>query len=449
VKVNWSNRTTRREFLAGSSRAAVGFGVLGTLGGLLTGCGAGEQSAEQQGPGQEFTGTLTVLIGSHMDPVREIAKLYEEKYDVKPKLEQVTSPDLRSKVTTTFLSRTSPWDAVFVTADLGAELAQKEWLVEAGELIKQVRDQGTIMERALGAATYDGTVYAIPWTIGCPILHWNKQLLTEADLDPEAPLDWHKTQDSWDTMVEYAKKTTDRGRDIYGYTDAWAGTHVLYTWGGVLQMHGGTFFDDEGQPTMNSEAGIAATEKLVDLLHTHKVVDPAVTTYTWVFDASPGFFNGNRAFFITWPFVAGLANTPGESKIVGKSGFAPNPAVETSASVDGSEFFAVPAFAENDDEAWRFIKLVSSREGQKIAAKGGWAPMYAELLEDKQLLKDFPFYAAVRQAYEYPVDGGWTPDRGTWTKILSDEIAQAVGQKKSPKQAMEDAVKNIKAERQD
>lgn len=85
--------------------------------------------------------------------------------------------------------------------------------------------------------------------------------------------------------------------------------------------------------------------------------------------------------------LTALANTPEESKIAGKNGFAPNPAIQTSASVDGSEFFAVPTFAENDDEAWRFIELVSSREGQRIAAEGGWAPMYAELLEDEELLE--------------------------------------------------------------
>lgn len=444
---NRSSLSTRREFLGRSSRAVAGLGVLGAFPGLLSGCGAGEESAKK-GPGEEFTGSLTVLIGSHMDPVREIAKLYKEKYDVQPKLEEVTTPDLRSKVTTTFLSRSSPWDSVFVTAELAPELAEKEWLVRAGELIERVRGEGEIMERALGAVTYEGTVYAVPWTIGCPILHWNKQLLSDAGLDPEAPVDWHKTENSWDTLVEYAKKTTDAERDIYGYTDAWAGTHVLYTWGSLLQMHGGTFFDDEGQPAMNSEAGIAATEKMVDLLHTHKVVDPAVTTYTWVFDASPGFLNGSRAFFITWPFISSLANTPEESKIAGKNGFAPNPAIETSASVDGSEFFAVPTFAENDDEAWRFIELVSSREGQRIAAEGGWAPMYAELLEDEELLKTFPVYTAVRQSYEYPVDGGWTPDRPMWTKILSDEIAQALGQEKSPKEAMQGAVTKINAERE-
>lgn len=426
---------------------AAGAGLLGALPAILGGCGSGESSAEK-GPGQDFTGALGVLIGSHMEPVREMGKMYAERHDVQPKLEQVTTPDLRSKVTTTFLSRRSPWDSVFVTAELAPELADKGWLVAAGDTIGKVQDEGPIMQRALGAATYEGTTYAVPWTIGCPILHWNKRALSDADLDPEAPARWHETENSWDAMVEFAKKTTDPDNDVYGYTDAWAGTHVLFTWGSLLQMHGGSFFDEEGQPAMDSEAGVAATEKLVDLLHTHKVVDPAATTYTWVFDASPGFLNGNRTFFISWPFIANLASTPEESKIAGDSGFAPNPAVETSASVDGSEFFSVPTFAENDDEAWRFIELVSSVEGQRLAAQAGWAPMYEELLRDEALLEKFPVYDAVRQSYEYPVDGGWTPDRPMWTKVLSDEISQALGQKKSPAEAMQAAVKQINSERE-
>lgn len=448
VQRNWSSRTTRREFLVRGSRVAAGLGVMGTLPTFLSGCGAGQEGAEDRGPGEDFTGSLAVLIGSHMDPVREIAGMYEQKYDVKPKLEAVTTPDLRSKLTSAFVAQRSPWDSVFLTSEIVAEMAGREWLVEAGEMVERIREKGTLVEPTLGAATLNETVYAIPWTIGCPILHWNKRLLTDADLDPEAPGDWHRTQNSWDTMVDFAKQITDSDNNIYGITDAWSGTHVLWTWGSLLQMHGGSFFDEDQQPAMNSEAGIAATEKMVDLLHTHRVIDPAVTTYTWVFDASPGFLNGNRAFFISWPFVADVANVPEESKIVGENGFAPNPAVETSASVDGSEYFAVSIFAENEDEAWRFIELVGSLEAQRLVAEGGWAPIHTELLEDEEIVEQFPVYPTVRQAYEYPVDGGWTPDRPQWSQTLANEIGQALGQDKSPKEAMDDAVRNIREERE-
>ena len=67
-------------------------------------------------------------------------------------------------------------------------------------------------------------------------------------------------------------------------------------------MHGGSFLDEEYQPAWNSDAGVEALHKLYDLLHTHQVIDPAVTTYTWVFDATPRFFEGTRGMFISWPF---------------------------------------------------------------------------------------------------------------------------------------------------
>jgi multiple sugar transport system substrate-binding protein len=392
------------------------------------------------------TGELNLLLGSHMEPVLKIVDLYKEKYGAEPKVELITTPDLQTKVTGAFLARSSPWDSIFVTAALVVPLADQEWLESADVFINEkVRPVGKLLERGLGAAIYNGQAFAVPWAMGCPILHWNKQMLAEADLDPEAPATWHETKNSWDTFVEYAKKMTRtrNGEQVYGYTDAWAGDHVLWTWGGLLQMHGGRWFDEDFQPVFNSEAGIAATEKLYDLLHTHKCVDPAVTTYTWVFDALPGYLNGTRGMFISWPFVAGVANGSDESKIKGQSGFAPNPAVETSASVDGSEFFGVPVYAENKEEAWRFIELVTSREGQRIVAQGGWAGIYGDVMEEPDILQQFPFYAAIRKSYDYPVDGGWSPDRPEWVQILANEIHEVLGKRKAPKEALDDAAKRI------
>lgn len=418
---------------------------------VLAACGGDdEQDAAGLGPGTDFTGRLNVLTGSHMAPIKELAKTYKTKHGVAPRLEEVTTPDLQSKVRTALLARKSPWDSIFLTAEFVSEPASRDWLVEADSFLEEkVRPTGKLMERGLGAATYEGKAWAVPWTLGAPILHWNKGLFEQADLDPEAPSQWHTQKNSWDDFVEAAKKLTGskNGKQTYGYTDAWAGTHVLYTWGSLLQMHGGRFLDDDLEPVMNSDAGVAATQQLFDLLHVHKVVDPAVLTYTWVFDASPGYLAGDRGMFITWPFISGLANTPEQSKIAGKSGFAPNPSIDTSASVDGSEYFAVPVVAENEDEGWRFLELVTSLEGQRTIARGGWGSIYSEVLEEPDILEKFPFYSAIRQSYDYPVDGGWSPDAGTWKKILSDELHAVFGKKKSPKEALDNAVKKIKDSR--
>ena len=127
---------------------------------------------------------------------------------------------------------------------------------------------------------------------------------------------------------------------------------------------------------MNSEAGVEALSRMVELLHVHKVVDPAVVTYTWVFDASPGYLSGQRGFFFHLallspesPMAAGIP------LFKAVRGYAPNPALATSASVDGSEFLAVPAFAKNPEGGRQFIEFATSLENQIVqGATSPWAP---------------------------------------------------------------------------
>ncbi|MDR7460016.1 MAG: extracellular solute-binding protein [Armatimonadota bacterium] len=431
---------TRRELLDRTSRLALGAGLASPLMTLLA-------RAAAAAPSTRLTGALTVLLGSHMDPVKTLVAKYQEKYGVPPRVDLVTTPDLKNKLVAAFLARTSPWDAVFATAQIASSLASNKWVHDATWFIDELRKgrEGRLLERGLSAAYYRGRIFAVPWVNGSQLLHWNKKLFRKAGLDPNAPLTWHRQKNTWDIFVEYAKKMTGRidGQQVYGVTDAWAGNHVLWTWGGLLHMHGGRFLDEEFQPTWNSPAGVAATEKLVDLLHTHKVIDPAVTTYTWVFDASPAYFNGTRGMFITWPFIAGVANNPKASKIAGDSGFAPNPAVDTSGSVDGSEFFSVPVFAKNEAEAWRFLRLVTSREGQRIIALGGWAGIYRDVMTEPDILKRFPFYEALAVSYNYEVEGGWSPDRPVWQEILSNEIHEVIARKKKPREALNDAARRV------
>ena len=440
-------RFSRRSFLKGGLHLGFGAGVATTFSAFLAACGQSAPAAPTAVPTPALTGKLRLQLGSHMEPVLKINELYTSRFSVTPEVEQITTPDLANKVTTALLARTAPADSFFLTAGMVPSIAENNWLRPMdGFMNEKVRagSQGKLLENGMIAAVYKGTTWAVPWAMGAPILHWNKKLMGDFDLDPEGPATWHSTANSWDTFIEYAKKmtTTRDGTQIYGYTDAWAGTAVLFTWGSLLQMHGGRWLDDDGQPVMNSAAGIAATEKLYDLLHTHKAIDPAVTTYTWVFDASPAYLEGTRGMFITWPFIAGIANGA-EAKFSGQSGYAPNPAVDTSASVDGSEFFAVPTVAENEAEAMRFLELLVSRDAQRIVAQGGWAGIYADVMTEPETLKTFPFYTAVADSYKYPVDGGNSPDRPVWTEILSNQIHEVLAQKKQPKEALDDAVSQI------
>src|SRR5690606_21501087 len=129
----FSRRITRRELLSTGAKMAAGLSAVGAVGPLLRSLGGPSLASAQS----NFTGQLSLLLGSHMEPVVKIAQLYEERYGVKPSVELVTTPDLEAKLSATFLARHPPWDASFATASLAASLASRGWLKNADRFINE------------------------------------------------------------------------------------------------------------------------------------------------------------------------------------------------------------------------------------------------------------------------------------------------------------------------
>jgi|LSQX01.2.fsa_nt_gb multiple sugar transport system substrate-binding protein len=394
------------------------------------------------------TKELRLLLGSHLDFMHEWFNDYEAKYGIKPSLEEVTTTDLRNKLSSAFAARSSPWDAIFMSAEVIAPMGAQGWLKDLTDRAKASHlyaGDNTLVEMAARSGHYFGQIVGIPIHIGCPIMLWNKKLMADRDLDPEAPANWHEQKNSYDDFLEYAKKMTFEkdGETYYGFIDNWAGEGVLWTYRALVQMHGGDLITEDEQPLMNTEPCIEALEKMVDLLHTHKCIDPASLTYTWVFDCAPSFLGGKRGIFITWPFLVGVAEGE-DSAIKGHVGFAPNFSVDTSAHADGSEFISIPIFAKHEEEAWQWIEMVTSYEFQKrMGETTGWFPIYEEVLLDPAVVANNPTAPAVMQSYQYPANNYITENFGRWADILIDHIHRALDRRETPKDALNEAVRRI------
>ena len=441
---------TRKEFLKKTGKVA----ALGSLL-YLTGCGSLLTDGDEEIPPEvvdEFTGELSLLLGSHMDYVQEQSSDYEAEYGVRPSEELVTTADLIAKLQSSFIAQTSPWDAVFTIPEAVVHNAEQDWLVDLTDKIANSPvlsgTDYTLIESGLHGGMYNGRNFGVPISVGCPIMLWNKKMLEDNDLDPEAPNNWHSIQNSWDDFVEYAVKMTKvvNGVQQYGMIETFgAPSAITGYFMTLIQMHGGDVMDDDNQPVMNSDAGIESLQKMVDLLHTHKCMDPASITHAWVFDAAPAFVDGNRGFFITWPFMVGVAGNDPEAGTYQNVGFAPNPAVDTSASRDGSEYFSIPVFAENQEEAWRWIELVASPEAQRFqGANTGWAPIYEELMVDDEVVGNLITAPTILQSYQYPVKSYRTSGFARWNVILADQLHEALAERKSPKEALDDAARLIR-----
>lgn len=423
-------------------------GFLGGLGAAAFAGGAFSPAAMLRAQANGNIDPVRLLLGSHMDYLAALTDAYAERFGAQPTVDMITTPDLPVRLNSSFIARRDVGDAVFSTAQLCVGLAEREWLTDLTDLVNDKLLPNGLLPNSLTAATFNDRIYGVPVTIGCPIMHWNKDLLEAADLDPEAPANWHAEPGSWDKMVEYAKAITDPDNNIYGITDNWGGTGSIFTFGALIQMHGGSLLDGAQNPVMNSDAGVEALTRMVELMHDHQVVDPSVTTYTWVFDASPGYLAGRRGFFFTWPFISGIANTSEDSAVQGRSGAAPNPSVLTSASVDGSEYLTVPVFARNPEDGRQFIELATSLEKQILqGSTSPWAPSIEGALGHPDVQANLPVAEIIRQSYLYPVDGGYSADRERWVEILTGQISRAVNRQSEPRAALDEAVRQIEASR--
>lgn len=427
----------RRDFLRNSSLA--GLGAMAAL--YLPGCSSVEK--------EEILTELRLLQGSHLDFMGDWMAHYNNKYGIKVNVDQITTMDLSNRLSSAFVARTSPWDVVFTSSEVVAPIAAQGWLKDLTDKAKNshiYKGNNTLVEIAAKSGHFGNQIVGLPIHIGCPIMIYNKKMMEERDLDPNAPANWHEKKNSYDDFLEYAKKMTfeKNGVNNYGFIDNWAGVGVMWTYKALVQMHGGDLVDQDENPIMNSEACVEALEKMVDLLHTHKCVDPASMTYTWVFDGAPPFLEGRRGIFITWPFLVGVANGD-DSAIKGNVGFAPNFSVDTSAHADGSEFYSIPIFTKNEEEAWNWIEVVTSYEYQKIMGETtGWFPIYEEVLEEPTVIANNPVAPVLRKAYQYPANNYFTANSARWSNILIDSVHRALNQRETPKDALNNAVREIK-----
>jgi sn-glycerol 3-phosphate transport system substrate-binding protein len=141
-------------------------------------------------------------------------------------------------------------------------------------------------------STLDGQIWSIPFQRSTPVLYFNKNAFREAGLDPEDP------PETWDELVEYAKRLTVR--DAGGRVTRWGlaiPTEDRATWllEGLVMQAGGSLYDPEGGGrvmTIDTPAVREALQFRWDLARVHMVSPEGVIPWG---TASNDFAAGNVA----------------------------------------------------------------------------------------------------------------------------------------------------------
>ncbi len=136
---------------------------------------------------------------------------------------------------------------------------------------------------AIKSVTWDGKQYGVPTNNETMAFIWNKQIFTNAGLDPETP------PATWDEVVAFSNQIKqETGKNGYGMVAKVNAGNTPFRFMPTLWAYGGSALDEgEDEPTyqvsmINTEGGIAALQAFYDMYVRDASVPTSALTNTQV-----------------------------------------------------------------------------------------------------------------------------------------------------------------------
>ena len=394
--------------------------------------------------------TMQVRSGPEGDASRKLVELWNQTKakDAGFEVEQVdtTRSGYYTSVNNALFSGASKPDIFLSYSNFTALYATNNLVVDLTDRFndpaKYPYDKKDWYPVALELAKYKGRLYALPTDTNTYLLYYRKDLIS-------------KPPETWEELYEVAKQFTAKynpksptkyGITFYGIRDE----SLAMFWFQIFKSYGGEFFDDKGNPTLNSPAGVTALSWVARVVK-EGLVPPDITTYEYsqVYSALQ---SGQVAMGINWDAAYPGLMDPKESPLVaGKMAAALLPGVK---GPDGKIrrahnvhdlYFVINKNSAHIDEAFQFIAwATSSPEALRAYTEAGCSPPHFSIANDPEILKKFPSFALMQEAivkygYIEPHVPEWPELKD---KLLSYLVKGWVGQL-SPKDALDQACAEI------
>lgn len=193
-----------------------------------------------------------------------------------------------------------------------------------------------------------GGQYCLPIVVGdATVLFCNMDILKEAGLDTPPQ--------TWDELIEYAKKIQEVEPDIYSFLQPWGNSSgksaMMTSFLPYFWEAGGDFLDAEGKPNLNSDAGLT-TLNFLKSLQDEGIFDETVVS---IGDAPDQFRSGQAAMVM---MGTGMSASFDEAGINWDFSMLQGPGGE-GFWISGDSL-AVTANSENQDLAVKALKYMTS-----------------------------------------------------------------------------------------
>lgn len=307
---------------------------------------------------------------------------------------------------------------------------------------------------AITNSTVDGKLVQLPRHSDISNLFYKKSLYADQankdgfkekygyDLAPPDTFDQFKDQ-----AIFFANPPEFYGTQFVGKDEAITGRFYE-----MLVANGGALFDEDWNPTFNSEAGVKSVQWFKDL-YDAKAVPAGTLNYLWD-DTGLGFASGTVALDLDWAGWASFFNDPENSKVAGDIGLvrAPKGAGGKRSGWSGSHTFSITTGCDNQAAAASLITFLTSHDSQMVEAATGLLPTRTAVWTDakaKFAADGNDFMVEVFETYAQSMaEDAFTPPLITpWIEVSNEiwpQLQAAILGEKTPQEALDEAAKRAR-----
>lgn len=256
-----------------------------------------------------------------------------------------------------------------------------------------------------------GALYGLPFGAETSILAYRKDVFEKLGLQPP------KTYQELRAIMPKIKESgmgamTSRGQTGHQVTAAW----LLH-----LAPLGGTIFDDQWNPVINSKESVEAAQIMREITKTGPT---GIPSYGFS-EAAAAFLQGDAAMYLDSLKIAAMSRDPKLSKVDGKVGYALHPVGSRCGSETGGFAAGIPANARHKEAAFLFLQYITSKQGDRRMVELGGDPVRLSTLKDPAFAGKYAEFPVV--AEQLPcADPDWRPLIPEWNELNIDVLGQAL-----------------------
>jgi multiple sugar transport system substrate-binding protein len=243
----------------------------------------------------------------------------------------------------------------------------------------------------VGAASYGGTKYAVPFHADQGLLYYRSDLVKPKEVPR-----------TWEGLADLARKLQERKHLKYGFV--WQGAQyegLTCNWLEMVSAAGGQVLDDEGTRSRMTSPESAKALRFMRQAIAGKVTPQDVTRFKEP-DSTKLFFSGQAPFMRGWNSAYSEIKEQWGQETGGKVGVAPLPAFAGQpypgpSTVGGWSLFVNPN-TEKLDAVKEFVDWLTDVPAQRIVARYSLIPTNRSVRSDETVMDAIPPLRVIRES---------------------------------------------------